>query len=294
MTSKVPQKFIEVNLAGAKELKLVVTDGGNGNGSDHATWGDAKLHFANADRLYTGELVTKLEDAQAIDVEGYTEESVDGLQQVITNAKQIMNDENVTQAQVDEVLLALEVAMKGLIEINLNEVISIQDSALQNAIKSTLGLSGDITLGNMYKLTNLTSESQGVSSLEGLQYAKNLETLNITGNSITDFSPLKALSEFTTLNADPQFVEMGELKGSVVEVENKVIGLDGLKVKPNSVGFSNTLNQNTREVDMDAFGNHPDMLTIDLTKEEKGLYWLGISYKVGENNVILRYLINHQ
>lgn len=47
MTAQVPQQFVEVNLAGAKELKLVVTDGGNGNGSDHAAWGDAKLHFAN-------------------------------------------------------------------------------------------------------------------------------------------------------------------------------------------------------------------------------------------------------
>ncbi|MER1987337.1 MAG: NPCBM/NEW2 domain-containing protein [Solibacillus sp.] len=47
MTAKVPQQFVEVNLVGAKELKLVVTDGGNGNGSDHAAWGDAKLHFAN-------------------------------------------------------------------------------------------------------------------------------------------------------------------------------------------------------------------------------------------------------
>ena len=45
MNSKDAQKYVEVNLKDAKELKLVVTDSGNGNGSDHATWGDAKLHF---------------------------------------------------------------------------------------------------------------------------------------------------------------------------------------------------------------------------------------------------------
>ena len=44
MTAKAEQKYIEVPLAGAKELKLIVTDGGNGQGSNHATWGDAKLH----------------------------------------------------------------------------------------------------------------------------------------------------------------------------------------------------------------------------------------------------------
>ena len=50
MRSTDRQKYVEVDLAGAKELKLVVTDGGNGNGSDHATWGDAKLHYANEER----------------------------------------------------------------------------------------------------------------------------------------------------------------------------------------------------------------------------------------------------
>ena len=47
MTSRDSQKYVEVDINGAKELKLVVTDGGNGNGSDHATWGDTKLHCAN-------------------------------------------------------------------------------------------------------------------------------------------------------------------------------------------------------------------------------------------------------
>ena len=47
MNSRDPQKYVEVDINGAKELKLVATDGGNGNGSDHATWANTKLHFAN-------------------------------------------------------------------------------------------------------------------------------------------------------------------------------------------------------------------------------------------------------
>ena len=47
MNSRDPQKFVEVDLLGAEELKLVVKDGGNGIGSDHATWADAKLYSAN-------------------------------------------------------------------------------------------------------------------------------------------------------------------------------------------------------------------------------------------------------
>nr|WP_245339418.1 NPCBM/NEW2 domain-containing protein [Paenibacillus shirakamiensis] len=46
MNSRDPQKSLEVDINGAKELKLVVTDGGNGNGSDHASWGDTKLYTA--------------------------------------------------------------------------------------------------------------------------------------------------------------------------------------------------------------------------------------------------------
>lgn len=44
MTTTMPQKFVEVDLTNAKEMKLVVTDGGNGDGADHGNWADAKFH----------------------------------------------------------------------------------------------------------------------------------------------------------------------------------------------------------------------------------------------------------
>lgn len=56
MNSTHAQKFVEINLQGAKELKLVVTDGGNGNGSDHADWADAKLHLAVAKEVIESEI----------------------------------------------------------------------------------------------------------------------------------------------------------------------------------------------------------------------------------------------
>ncbi len=40
-----PAKFVDVDLTGKKELKLVVDDAGNGNGNDHADWADAWLNF---------------------------------------------------------------------------------------------------------------------------------------------------------------------------------------------------------------------------------------------------------
>ncbi len=53
------QEFIKVNIAGAKQLKLVVEDGGNGNGNDSAIWGDAKFLMAS-DKA--GEVVVKYVD----------------------------------------------------------------------------------------------------------------------------------------------------------------------------------------------------------------------------------------
>lgn len=43
MTGNTVMKFVSVDITGKKQLKLVVTDAGDGNGHDHADWADAKL-----------------------------------------------------------------------------------------------------------------------------------------------------------------------------------------------------------------------------------------------------------
>ncbi|WLV24610.1 NPCBM/NEW2 domain-containing protein [Aciduricibacillus chroicocephali] len=43
MKHKTPEKFVQVDITGASEVKLVLNDGGNGIGSDHGAWGDAKF-----------------------------------------------------------------------------------------------------------------------------------------------------------------------------------------------------------------------------------------------------------
>ena len=48
MKSSDEQKYVKVNIKNAKELKLIVTDSGNGNTADHADWADAKLTTSNA------------------------------------------------------------------------------------------------------------------------------------------------------------------------------------------------------------------------------------------------------
>lgn len=48
MKHQTPEKLIQVDIKDASEVKLVVNDGGNGIGSDHGAWADAKFITADA------------------------------------------------------------------------------------------------------------------------------------------------------------------------------------------------------------------------------------------------------
>lgn len=294
MSSRDPQKFIEVDINGAKELKLVVTDGGNGNGSDHGTWGGTKLHFANGNHLFTGDLEQTFEAAKAISLEGFTAESIAAFTASLSRAEAALSNPSVTQSEVDASAAALQQATEGLVRVDLTQVITVSDKYLSASIKTTLGLSGDITLGDMYNLTTLTSETRRATSLEGLQYAKNLETLDITGNEITDFSPLQGLTKLTSLLADPQVIEGGELKGPVIEVSNLVKGLDGNSVIPYSAGVRNNKTMKETTFDVNEWAANPEKFTIDLSNEEKGYYTLVMAYQVEGNLVQLIYMIDNK
>ncbi|WP_211750165.1 NPCBM/NEW2 domain-containing protein [Paenibacillus sp. Marseille-Q4541] len=297
MNSRDPQKFIELDINGAKELKLVVTDGGNGNGSDHASWGDTKLHFANADRIYTVELEQAIQEAKAISLEGYTSESIEIFMNSVTRAEEVLANKNATQEEIDVAVIALNTAKEGLNQEDLTQVTVIEDTYLRDSIKETLGVTGELTLGDMYKLTELTVEigrKDRVQSLEGLEYAKNLETLNISGHEVTDFSPLKDLTNLKNLNANPQILEMKELKGPIVEVNNIVTGVDGQKVIPFTAGIRNNRTFKETTFDVNEWAANPDTFTIDLTNVEKGYYTFIMGYTVEGNIVQLMYMIDNQ
>ena len=74
----------------------------------------------------------------------------------------------------------------------------------QKRDKKELGISGEITVGQMRKLTSLKVSQ--VESLEGLQHAINLESLDIDYNEIRDLSPLKNLKKLKDLNYTGMFL----------------------------------------------------------------------------------------
>lgn len=294
MNSRDPQKFIEIDINGAEELKLVVTDGGNGIGSDHATWGDAKLHYANLESIHKNILEKAIKVAKALNTEGYTEESVQAFKLSIIKAEELVAKKEATQTEVDQAVEDLKQATEGLLEIEFNPVITIKDKSLEQSIKATLGLTGSITLNDMYNLTSLTNRTGKVITLEGLEHAKNLVKLDIVGNKVTDFSPLKGLSKLENLVANPQIIVVGEVSGPVVEIENIVIDVNGSKVLPKNARLKQANTGKLIVVDVNEFAQNVDKFTLDLSNESKGYYVLTMNFDVNGHEVQLGYLVNNK
>ena len=85
--------------------------------------------------------------------------------------------------------------------IDLTEEVNIPDNELKRAIKDQLNLSSDvITRGDMNKLTNLSAVGYGIANLEGLQYAVNIEDLNLDCNEIRDISKIKDLKKLNNVS----------------------------------------------------------------------------------------------
>lgn len=347
MNSRNAQKYVEVSIAGAKELKLVVKDGGNGIGSDHATWGDTKLHFANSERegidrsqldelltninalnanLYTEEswnqlmvivatvneqlavgynqeiinkltiqltqaldelivatnyegLIELLAQAGSINLEGYTEDSVAALQTVINQATEMIEANSSSQDEVNQMLEQLQAAIDGLEEaVDLTQVIEIEDAALKSAIVRTLNLEAtEVTLGDILKLTELNVSSSQISSLKGLEYAQNLETLDITYNQITDLSPLSQLTKLNNVKVEYQIIEGGMLtpQDGVLKFKFNVINRKGEALSP-ILSIRN--NRTVEDTQVETIIDEDGFITIDTTSLESSVYSLYVVF----------------
>src|SRR5699024_990597 len=66
MDRDTPAKKVNVDISGKEKLKLVVTDGGDNNGNDHADWADAKF-MADVDQ--TKPEVTAMINGEPLDDE---------------------------------------------------------------------------------------------------------------------------------------------------------------------------------------------------------------------------------
>ena len=82
------------------------------------------------------------------------------------------------------------------------QVVNLSDPKLRQAVREALNLpSGTpITQQEMLQLTWLKATDIGITDLTGLEYAINLESLDLGGNQIGDISPLTELIQLTWLS----------------------------------------------------------------------------------------------
>ncbi|MCG1021384.1 leucine-rich repeat domain-containing protein [Sutcliffiella horikoshii] len=83
------------------------------------------------------------------------------------------------------------------------EVVTVPDPNLKNALKDYLGLSRDeIYKSDMESLTVFSAVDRDIKDLQGLEWAINLEELSIFYNQITDVSPLEGLTKLKYLDIE--------------------------------------------------------------------------------------------
>ncbi len=280
MSARDPQEFIQVDLAGAKELKLVVTNGGDKIASDHANWADAKLYFVNEDRVYTEELTKALEEAKKLDANNYTDASYEALANSIAKAEELLASENPSQEAIDKATTELQASIEALVEVNLDEVVNVPDAYLVKALNKALNKEGNFTIGDMRSLTTLDL-GHGVTNLEGLQYAKNLTSINGQSNEIRDLRPLAKLDKLTDINFQEQFVSVGELKvidgklkvnvGAYNRAGKNVATKITLGKTNGTVIKEQTLDGTTEEVTLDVKDLEPGFYSINVTFEDEDI-----------------------
>nr|VFJ97529.1 MAG: Prenyltransferase-like [Candidatus Kentron sp. LFY] len=86
----------------------------------------------------------------------------------------------------------------------LSEKVYIPDPVLRRYINAALGRnSADSLAGSeLLRLTRLIAPNAGITDLTGLEMASGIETIDLSGNAISDLSPLSGLEKLTTAMDD--------------------------------------------------------------------------------------------
>lgn len=124
------------------------------------------------------------------------------ISQVSSPAVNVLADENNTsqsyqnETSNEKTSESIEVLQKQ------NEIVNIPDANLKKVLNKVLNQSenDDITLEQLENITEINAVNSGISSIEGLQYCKNLKYLELMHNRIRDFKPIENLSNLEGLD----------------------------------------------------------------------------------------------
>src|SRR5215813_8490946 len=96
---------------------------------------------------------------------------------------------------------ALVLAMASFLTPAFGQTVSIPDPGLNAAIRAALAKpTGPLTAPDLLSLTNLQARNRDISSLQGLEGARNLVSLDLTGNRLTNFTLLTPLTNLVVLD----------------------------------------------------------------------------------------------
>ena len=140
----------------------------------------------------------------------------------------------------------------------------------------------------MYKLTELNASYDRITSLEGLQYAKNLQSLNIEYNEINDLSPLKDLKRLTNLQAKYQNIAVCSLykKDNKITVDFDTINKKGEKLKPISAIVRNNKTLEDTTLDINECLDENGLVSFDTTNFEAVVHSLYLVYEDKEDDYL--------
>jgi|CZCB01.1.fsa_nt_gi Leucine-rich repeat (LRR) protein len=131
------------------------------------------------------------------------------------------------------------------------EPVTIKDPNLEAKIREIIGKKeGELFAYELEKIESIDARNSGISSLDGLQYCKNLKKLYITDNKITDLEPLSGLVHLTALLAarneiknidtlsnltDLQFLDLSVNKINIIKPLESLANLETLGIGNNPI-----------------------------------------------------------
>ncbi|PAF31400.1 stalk domain-containing protein [Paenibacillus sp. 7516] len=99
-------------------------------------------------------------------------------------------------------VLCLGLPGQAYMEASNQQPLAFEDPNLEQAIKSLLNKNDDesLTKEDLESLTDVPLAGKGIKSLQGLEYAVNVTTLDLSDNQIEDIKPLGKLTKLTDLS----------------------------------------------------------------------------------------------
>lgn len=282
MKSDSPKQRLIVDVRNSSKIRLVVEEADNGDTWDHADWADAK--FRNLSKFDLTELEKILEQAKSLDLRNYTDESAQTITEAIEDGEKALKSTN--QEIINKAVENLQNAINNAVEIDLNKIIEIKDKNLKLSIQQELGLPGEIRLCDIRELTSLTVKNKEIQSLEGLQYAVNLESLNIQNNEIKDLSPLKKLKKLTDLKADSQSIyeDWVWAKDKKVSLDYNIINRNGEKLAPTSIVIKDNRTWKMTTLDVAECIDQDGKISFSTENLYKGIHTVYLTYEDKADN----------